>query len=72
MDLDGLETKEALEKISTIDKRRASYYKYYTGENWRDMLRYDLPINTSNIEFEEACDLILYYLKLRKYDLPQL
>jgi len=71
MDLDGLETKEALEKISKIDKRRASYYKYYTGEDWLDMSRYDLPIKTSDLEFEEACDLILYYLKLRKYAIPQ-
>ena len=35
------------EKIRKIDKSRANYYKYYTGETWGAMKNYDLAINTS-------------------------
>lgn len=69
MDVDGVDTKEALSRISSIDKRRSSYYKYYTGEDWRDVSRYDLPINTSKLDFEETRDLIIYYLKLRGFNI---
>ena len=35
------------EKIKKIDKSRANYYKYYTGQPWGNMHNYDLVVNTS-------------------------
>jgi CMP/dCMP kinase len=35
------------EKIKKIDKSRANYYKYYTGQSWGSLHNYDLAVNTS-------------------------
>jgi cytidylate kinase len=37
----------AEEKIKKIDKSRANYYKYYTGQPWGSIHNYDLIINSS-------------------------
>ena len=68
MEVDGVDTKEALLRVQKINKSRSDYYRYYTGEAWDDMSRYDLTINTSKLELEPACTLILEYLKLRGYE----
>ena len=46
--------KEVLRHIRTEDKRRASYYRYYTGEEWRDAAGYDLCLN-SDVFGEDGC-----------------
>ena len=56
----------ALEEIRKEDKMRSSYYNYYTGRNWYDMQNYDLAINLSMINPEEAAQLILDYMEKRK------
>lgn len=43
------------------DKRRASYYNYYTGQKWNDLSSYDLCLNTSLTGIEGAVDLILSF-----------
>lgn len=68
MDVDGVDTKEALSRIQKINKLRRAYYKYYTGDEWDDMRHYDLPVNTTKIDIETACSLILKYLSLRGYE----
>ncbi len=40
--------------IRTEDKRRASYYRYYTGEEWRDAAGYDLCLDSGALG-EEGC-----------------
>lgn len=35
------------EKIRKIDKTRANYYKYYTGQGWGDLHNYDLTVNSA-------------------------
>jgi cytidylate kinase len=37
----------AAEKIKKLDKNRANYYKYYTGQPWGSIRNYDLILNTS-------------------------
>lgn len=64
-ELYGIRPADAKAKIESIDKGRASYYKYYTGKVWDDASNYDLCINTSKITFEQALDLIDDYLKIR-------
>ncbi len=61
-ELYAMSKKDAEKKIETIDKARASYYKYYTGKEWNDVTNYDLCLNTSGISFEKAVDIICDYL----------
>ena len=40
--------------IRVEDKRRAAYYHYYTGEEWRDAAGYDLSLDTDKLG-EDGC-----------------
>ena len=59
--------KEAHERIVSLDRARAAYYKYYTGKNWEDVNNYDLCLNTSKISFDKAVDIIVDYMKQMGY-----
>ena len=63
----GVTEAQAHDMISKTDRYRADYYKYYTGgNNWTDVLNYDLTINTGKVGEDGAVDLILYYLKQKQ------
>ncbi len=54
---------QAHDLISKTDRYRADYYKYYTGgQDWTDVLNYDLTINTGRVGEDGAIDLILHYV----------
>ncbi len=59
----GMLPEDAEKKITSIDKARAAYYRYYTGNELNDIQNFDLCINTSKISFEKATDIICDYLK---------
>ena len=40
--------------IRMEDKRRANYYRYYTGEEWRDAAGYDLCLDSAALG-ENGC-----------------
>lgn len=69
--IDTLETmsnvsrKDLQKKIESIDKHRADYYEYYTGGKWDNAANYDLCVNTSELTFQEAVNLIKEYIKIR-------
>ena len=46
--------REVTKYIRLEDKRRASYYRYYTGEEWRDAAAYDLSLDSEALG-EEGC-----------------
>lgn len=46
--------REVLKHIRVEDKRRASYYRYYTGEEWRDTAGYDLSLDSDSLG-EDGC-----------------
>lgn len=57
--------KEADKLISSTDKYRADYYKYYTGGNyWTNPVNYDLTLNSEKVGIDGCVDLILYYVKM--------
>ncbi|MCH5273886.1 MAG: cytidylate kinase-like family protein [Lachnospiraceae bacterium] len=58
--------KELEKKVLETDKRRAAYYKYYTGKNWTDAGNYDLCLNTKNMDFKTCVDIAKAYLEIRK------
>ena len=62
-ELYGMTEADAKKTIDKIDKSRAAYCKYYTNKNWYDVSNYDLCINTSDISFEKAVDIVMAYIE---------
>ena len=54
---------KAREIMLKTDKRRSSYYNYYSNKRWGDSKSYDLCINSSKFGLEGAVQLILDSLK---------
>ena len=52
------------EMMMKMDKKRSSYYNYYTDKQWGNSSSYDLCINSGKIGIENAVDLIIDYLKM--------
>ncbi|QDW72828.1 cytidylate kinase-like family protein [Lachnospiraceae bacterium KGMB03038] len=48
-----LTDRELKQKIQGIDKKRAKYYEFYTGNKWGDKLNFDLCINTTQTQIKE-------------------
>lgn len=46
--------REVAKHIRVEDKRRSAYYRYYTGEEWRDAAGYDLSLDSDALG-EEGC-----------------
>ena len=67
MDVDKVDEKEALKRIKRIDKERRDYCRYFAGRNWMDMEHYDLPINSSRLDFEQMVILIKDYIRLKGF-----
>ena len=57
--------KEAKKRIKTIDKERADYYKYYTGNKWDSPDNYDVVINTSKTSWDNCVKIIKACLKIK-------
>lgn len=53
-----LTSKKARELIVRTDKRRASYYNYYTDQKWDRIGNYDLCVNSTKIGIDGAVKLI--------------
>lgn len=56
----------ANELITTTDRYRSEYYRFYTsGNRWDDVLNYDLVLNTGRVAEEDAVQIIIETLKLK-------
>ncbi|HHT88442.1 MAG TPA: cytidylate kinase-like family protein [Clostridiales bacterium] len=64
-EMTGSPRKDIIKQIETIDKRRAEYYKYYTGRNWEDAKNYDLCLNSSQLGFKKCVEIVKAYLDIR-------
>ncbi|MEG0972474.1 MAG: cytidylate kinase-like family protein [Lachnospiraceae bacterium] len=56
----------AKELMKKTDKKRASYYNYYTSKRWGDSSSYDLCLNCSDLGIEGCVDLIMDYIDIKK------
>lgn len=65
MQLNDMEEKEAAQLIAVTDKRRASYYRHFTGQEWNSADHYDLCLNSHTLGREKCVTLIQEYLKLK-------
>ena len=54
---------EAKKIVSRADKKRRSYYNYYTNREWGNINNYDIALNLSKISEKDAVDVILNYLE---------
>lgn len=50
--------KEIIKRIEQINKARAEYYEFYTGQKWGDKENYDLCINTSFVDPEKIAEAV--------------
>ncbi|MDO4292429.1 MAG: cytidylate kinase-like family protein [Eubacteriales bacterium] len=72
MKVNSLPQNEVEKLIAQTDDYRARYYKYYTGQEWKDAQNYDLSLDSSRLGFEGTVEAILAYLEVRKKFDPQL
>lgn len=55
---------KAKRKIQDVDEKRSTFRKDYTGQEWGMSKYYDLSVSTTELSYEQAADLILYYKKM--------
>lgn len=48
------------------DKKRSSYYNYYSSKKWGDAKSYNICLNSSVVGYDGAVDLILEFAKVKK------
>lgn len=48
------------------DKKRASYYNYYSSKRWGDCKSYDLCISSSAVGYDGAVQMILAFAKMKQ------
>lgn len=53
------------ETVTKFDKRRASYYNFYTSLKWGQAENYDLCINSSLLGIEKTAQAICDFIKLK-------
>ena len=49
---------QVMDIINKTDKRRSSYYNFYTGNKWGKYDNYDMMINSSTIGIDRAVEMI--------------
>lgn len=54
--------------VQKVNKRRANYYNYFTGRNWRDAGNYDLCINSAELSWENCVRLVRSYIEIKGQD----
>jgi len=64
-DGDRLNDHKLEKRIRSIDKNRARYYRYYTGQDWGDRTNYDLCVNTTSINVKECAEMLAHMLEKR-------
>lgn len=52
--------------IKKTDKRRASYYNYYSDRKWGIATHYDLCVNSSELGIDKTVELLYNYVKLHE------
>lgn len=65
MRLHGLTESKASDLIYKNDKRRASYYNYYSNKKWGDARSYDLCLDSSLIGIDGCIEMIKNFVELK-------
>ena len=62
---EGMTESKALSFIEDIDRKRSSYYNYFTGRTWGDPAVYDICLNSSTLGYEKCAQIIVTLAKER-------
>jgi cytidylate kinase len=62
---DGMDPKKALSLIEETDRKRSSYYNYFTGRTWGDPAFYDICLNSTTLGYEKCAEIIVSLAKER-------
>ena len=54
---------KALSLIEDIDRKRSSYYNYFTGRTWGDTAVYDICLNSPTLGYDKCADIIVSLAK---------
>ena len=57
---------KAKDMIIKTDKKRASYYNYYTNKRWGDAESYELCLNSSQLGIEGTAKMIEQYVLMKE------
>lgn len=63
--LHNLSISKATDMVLKTDKRRASYYNYYSNKKWGDVHSYHLCIDSAQVGIDGAVDLIIQFGELK-------
>lgn len=66
MDTYDLTKEKAKDMIQKTDKKRASYYNYYSSKKWGDSRSYNLSIDSSQLGLDGCVEMILDYMDIKK------
>lgn len=58
----GMDENAARKRISKIDKKRASYYNFYTGKGWGDPKNYNMNIDSSLLGVDGTAKMIKHLI----------
>lgn len=64
-EVDSLSAGDAEKLIRETDKRRAEYYRRFTGKDWEDARNYDLCLNTGRMSWRQCMDLVEACMAIR-------
>jgi cytidylate kinase len=62
--LTGESEKDLIKKIERIDKHRADYYQYHTGNKWNDAKNYDFCLNTASMSYDKLIQVVKAYMDI--------
>ena len=57
---------KAKDLMIKIDKKRSSYYNYYSNKHWSDSKSYDLCVNSSRLGLEGSVKLLKDYIVIKE------
>ena len=60
---EGMTPSKALSIIEDIDRKRSSYYNYFTGRTWGDTAVYDICLNSTTLGYDKCAEIIVSLAK---------
>ncbi len=62
----NVDAAKAKDIMIKTDKKRASYYNYYSSKKWGDAKSYDLCVNSSSLDPDDLVDIIYTFAKAKQ------
>ena len=65
METNNIDANKAKDIMIKTDKKRSSYYNYYSSKRWADSRSYDMCVNSTKLGLEGSVELIKTYAKIK-------